>query len=129
MSIHTINKLSQYNTDNGTLQPKPVSNGIESNSEIPLHPNVKVITKKVTLFYLLHKCFGWEFYAVGILKFIADISSFMGPILLNKLIGFIEDKKEPISYGYLYASLIIISAIIGTKYQSQRFDTSQILPT
>ncbi|XP_032672438.1 multidrug resistance-associated protein 7 isoform X2 [Odontomachus brunneus] len=103
---HKIDKCL-YNT------LKPVSNGIENNSEISLHPNVKVITKKVTLFYLLHQCFGWEFYAVGILKFIADCSSFMGPILLNKLIGFIEDKDEPISYGYLYASLIIISAIIG----------------
>lgn len=106
---------SRNNTNDNMLQLKPVSNGIENNSETPLHPNVKVITKKVTLFYLLHRCFGWEFYAVGILKFIADCSSFLGPILLNKLIGFIEDKSEPIAYGYLYASLIIISAIIGTK--------------
>jgi len=69
----------------------------------------------VTLFYLLHQCFGWEFYAVGLLKFVADCSLFMEPILLNKLIDFIEDKNEPISHGYLYASLIILSAIIGTK--------------
>ncbi|KYM96883.1 PREDICTED: multidrug resistance-associated protein 7 [Cyphomyrmex costatus] len=93
--------------------PKIVNNGIENNLEVPLRSNVKIVTKKVALFYLLHKCFGWEFYAVGILKFIADCSSFMGPILLNKLIGFIEDKNEPISHGYLYASLIILSAIIG----------------
>ncbi|XP_029175572.1 multidrug resistance-associated protein 7 [Nylanderia fulva] len=93
--------------------PKTTNNRIENNSEIPLQTNVKVITKKVTLFYLLHKCFGWEFYAVGILRFIADCSSFVGPILLNRLIGFIEDKNEPISYGYIYASLIILSAIIG----------------
>ncbi|XP_011176315.1 multidrug resistance-associated protein 7 [Solenopsis invicta] len=92
---------------------KTVNNGIESNSEVPLHSNVKIVTKKMTLLHLLHQCFGWEFYAVGILKFVADCSSFMGPILLNKLIGFIEDKNEPISHGYLYASLIIISAIIG----------------
>ncbi|XP_011138357.1 multidrug resistance-associated protein 7 isoform X2 [Harpegnathos saltator] len=109
ISTNTIShKIDKYLYDT-----KSVSNGIENNSEIPLHPNVKIITKKVTLFYLLHQCFGWEFYAVGILKFIADSSSFMGPILLSKLIGFIEDKNEPISHGYLYASLIIISAIIG----------------
>ncbi|EFN60726.1 Multidrug resistance-associated protein 7 [Camponotus floridanus] len=93
--------------------PKTTRNGIENNSETLLQTNVKIITKKVTLFYLLHKCFGWEFYAVGILRFIADSSSFMGPILLNRLISFIEDKNEPISHGYLYASLIIFSAIIG----------------
>jgi len=97
------------------LQPITVNNGIENNSEIPLHSNVKVVTRKVTLFHLLHQCFGWEFYAVGLLKFVADCSLFMGPILLNKLIGFIEDKNEPISHGYLYASLIILSAIIGIK--------------
>lgn len=97
------------------LQPKVVSNGIENNSDLPLRTNVKVITRKITLFYLLHRCFGWEFYAVGILKFISDCSSFMGPILLNRLIGFIEDKTEPLSYGYLYAFLMILSAIIGTK--------------
>lgn len=97
------------------MQPETASNRIENNLEIPLQTNVKVITKKITLFYLLHKCFGWEFYTVGILKFIADCSSFVGPILLNTLIGFIEDKNEPISHGYLYASLIILSAIIGTK--------------
>lgn len=67
----------------------------------------------MTLFNLLHKCFGWEFYSVGILKFITDSTSFMGPLILSKLIGFIEDKNEPILYGYLYASLIFISALIG----------------
>lgn len=103
------------------LQPKTMNNGIENNSEIPLHTNVKVVTEKVTLFYLLHQCFGWQFYTVGILKFIADCSSFMGPILLNKLIGFIEDKNEPISHGYLYASLLILSAIIGIKLNFLKF--------
>lgn len=66
------------------------------------------------MFKLLHKCFGCEFYSVGILKFITDSISFMGPLLLNKLIGFIEDKSEPVIYGYLYASLIFTSALIGT---------------
>lgn len=88
------------------------SNTME-NSESTLGTHVHIITNKLTLFKLLHKCFGWEFYSVGILKFIADSTSFMGPLLLNKLIGFIEDKNEPIMYGYLYASLIFVSALIG----------------
>lgn len=83
------------------------------NTELMLETDVKVIRNRMTLFHLLHKCFGWEFYTVGILKFITDCSSFMGPILMNRLIGFIEDKNEPVSYGYLYASLIFISALIG----------------
>lgn len=84
------------------------------NTELMTEGDVKIIRNQMTLFRLLHKCFGWEFYTVGILKFIADCATFMGPILLNKLVGFVEDKNEPISYGYLYASLIFISALIGT---------------
>ncbi|XP_063975408.1 ATP-binding cassette sub-family C member 10 isoform X2 [Diachasmimorpha longicaudata] len=70
-------------------------------------------SNNISLLRLLHKCFGWQFYAVGILKFIADCSGFVGPILLNKLVGFIEDKDKPLSYGYLYASLMFIATLIG----------------
>ncbi|OAD58395.1 Multidrug resistance-associated protein 7 [Eufriesea mexicana] len=83
------------------------------NSDSALETHVQTIINKITLLNLLHKCFGWEFYSIGILKFITDSTTFMGPLLLNKLIGFIEDKNETILYGYLYASLIFISALIG----------------
>ncbi|XP_076226546.1 ATP-binding cassette sub-family C member 10 isoform X2 [Nomia melanderi] len=83
------------------------------NNELMMETDVQTVRNKITLLHLLHKCFGWEFYLVGILKFITDCTSFMGPILLNKLVGFIEDKDEPISYGYLYASGIFITALIG----------------
>lgn len=83
------------------------------NSDSTLETHVQTITNKITLLKLLHKCFGWEFYSIGILKFVTDSTSFMGPLLLNKLIGFIEDKNETILYGYLYALLIFISALIG----------------
>lgn len=97
------------------------------NSESTLGTHVHIITNKITLFKLLHKCFGWEFYSVGILKFITDSTSFMGPLLLNKLIGFIEDKNEPIMYGYLYASLIFVSALIGELInKSNQFVISNI---
>ncbi|XP_044008333.1 ATP-binding cassette sub-family C member 10 isoform X2 [Aphidius gifuensis] len=69
---------------------------------------------KISLLKLLHNCFGWQFYAVGLLKFIADCCGFVGPILLNKLVSFIEDKDKPISYGYLYAFLMFLSTLIGS---------------
>lgn len=75
-------------------------------------------SNNVSLFRILHKCFGWQFYSVGILKFIADCSGFVGPMLLNKLVGFIEDKDQPLSYGYLYASLMFIAAMIGINYNN-----------
>lgn len=89
--------------------PKRQKN-IQVNAEIS---NI-IISNNISLLKLLHNCFGWQFYAVGILKFIADCSGFVGPILLNKLVGFIEDKNEPLSHGYLYASLMFLSALIGS---------------
>ncbi|XP_043801955.1 ATP-binding cassette sub-family C member 10 [Apis laboriosa] len=109
ISTNTINQKINKHLQNMTGD---INNTME-NSESTSGTHVRIITNKITLFKLLHKCFGWEFYSVGILKFITDSTLFMGPLLLNKLIGFIEDKNEPIMYGYLYASLIFISALIG----------------
>lgn len=40
-----------------------------------------------SLFRALHRNFGFEFYAIGILRFIADMSGFAGPILLAGLLN------------------------------------------
>ncbi|XP_046472173.1 ATP-binding cassette sub-family C member 10 isoform X1 [Neodiprion pinetum] len=78
-------------------------------------PEILVVSEapRISLLKLLHKCFGIQCYAVGILKFIADCSGFMGPILLNKLVGFIEDKSEQLSLGYMYAALLFLSTLAG----------------
>ncbi|XP_078051150.1 ATP-binding cassette sub-family C member 10 isoform X1 [Augochlora pura] len=109
ISTNVISQKLDYHLQN---TPSNVNNRME-NHELMMETDVQTVTKKVTLLHLLHKCFGWEFYSVGILKFINDCSLFVGPILLNKLIGFVEDKNESVSYGYLYATLIVISALIG----------------
>ncbi|XP_014255576.1 multidrug resistance-associated protein 7 [Cimex lectularius] len=66
-----------------------------------------------TLLRALHKCFWKEFYGIGVLKFIADVSGFCGPIFLNLLVKFIEDKTEPVGYGYMYAIGLSITALIS----------------
>ncbi|GFU20326.1 multidrug resistance-associated protein 7 [Nephila pilipes] len=51
----------------------------------------------------LHKVYACEFYSIGILKFISDISSFGGPLLLNALVSFLESNDEKSSNdGYYY---------------------------
>lgn len=74
--------------------------------------------RKTSLLRVLHSCFWVQFYSVGILKLIADISAFAGPMLLNKLVGFIEDKSEDIKWGYIYALGLVMSTTICkyTKY-------------
>ncbi|XP_043508427.1 ATP-binding cassette sub-family C member 10 [Frieseomelitta varia] len=116
ISTNTINQKIDKHLQN---MQSDVTNRVENfesileNNEEETETHIQTIKNKITLFKLLHKCFGCEFYFVGILKFITDSTSFLGPLLLNKLIGFIEDKSEPVLYGYLYASLIFISALIG----------------
>lgn len=39
-----------------------------------------------SLFKALHRSFGWEFYLIGLLRLLADLSGFAGPILLGGLL-------------------------------------------
>ncbi|KAL3266128.1 hypothetical protein HHI36_010314 [Cryptolaemus montrouzieri] len=66
----------------------------------------------------LHKCFWREFYGIGILKFTADCTAFAGPMLLNKLVGFIENKDEQIGWGYVYAAGLTLSTLAGSLCDS-----------
>ncbi|GLH14517.1 Multidrug resistance protein homolog 65 [Gryllus bimaculatus] len=73
----------------------------------------KIPRRKVTLLRALHSCFGLQFYGIGILKFIADCSGFVGPLLLNALITFIETKSENIEDGYAYAAGLFGATFVG----------------
>ncbi|XP_050299303.1 ATP-binding cassette sub-family C member 10 isoform X2 [Anthonomus grandis grandis] len=81
--------------------------------ELPLVEETLIEKPNYTLLKGLHKVFWVEFYSVGILKLIADFAGFGGPMLLNRLISFIEDKQENISWGYLYAFGLLSTTLIG----------------
>lgn len=66
----------------------------------------------VSLLRALHSCFWKQFYGIGILKLVADLSNFAGPLLLSALVGFIENKSEDIRLGYAYAAGLGITALI-----------------
>ncbi len=40
----------------------------------------------------------------GLIKVVNDTSVFLGPVLLNLVVTFLEDKDEPIWHGYIYAA-------------------------
>lgn len=71
----------------------------------------------VSLFKALHKCFWVQFYSIGALKFLSDCAGFAAPILLNRLVSFIEDKSEDIKWGYLYAFLLMTSTLICKSFE------------
>ena len=61
-----------------------------------------------SLLKVLFKAYGKEFFLVGLLKFLSDMASFAGPMLLNLLVSFMENNEKTNDYssskwGYLYA--------------------------
>lgn len=83
-----------------------------------LHSKLKRVldapsNEDATLFQGLHKCFGSEFYGVGILKFVADLAGFVSPLMLHELIIFIEDQRMPVVYGYFFGASIFVASVVG----------------
>lgn len=61
----------------------------------------------------LHRCFSVQFYSIGILKLLADLLGFGGPMLLNQLVTFIEDKSESMEWGYICAGGLFLTSFFG----------------
>ncbi|XP_067143928.1 LOW QUALITY PROTEIN: ATP-binding cassette sub-family C member 10 [Centruroides vittatus] len=59
---------------------------------------------KRNLLKALHYCFATEYYFLGILKIVSDALNFCGPLLLNYLVSYFEEKNDSISLGCYYAA-------------------------
>nr|QBM06364.1 ATP-binding cassette sub-family C member 7 [Daphnia magna] len=58
----------------------------------------------------LRNCFGSSFYLVGLLKFTGDALGFVGPLVLSALVQFIDNKTEPMLFGYLCAAALCLAS-------------------
>ncbi|XP_075152571.1 ATP-binding cassette sub-family C member 10 [Haematobia irritans] len=76
------------------------------------------IARSKNLIWALHKAYGKEFYSIGALRFVADITSFAGPLLLGGLLSNAnsnlpsEDDNEIDWKPYLYAVGLFASQLI-----------------
>lgn len=86
-----------------------------------LEESTENLEGKHVLLKVLNRSFGLVYYASGILKLLADILAFAGPLLLNKLVNFIENVDEPLVHGYYYAIGLFLSTFIGSLF-STHFD-------
>ena len=67
---------------------------------------------------------GPSYVWLGLLKFVSDLTVFIGPLLLNSLVSFLSSQStptpEPSFHGYLYSlgliSGVILSSLLGTQY-------------
>uniref|UniRef100_A0A672PFU0 ATP-binding cassette, sub-family C (CFTR/MRP), member 10 n=1 Tax=Sinocyclocheilus grahami TaxID=75366 RepID=A0A672PFU0_SINGR len=63
-----------------------------------LHPRGGA-QRDVKLLQVLHKAFGLRYYLLGVLKLVASMLAFAGPLLLGGLVGFMETEGAPLSKG------------------------------
>ncbi|XP_061703905.1 ATP-binding cassette sub-family C member 10 [Cydia pomonella] len=89
-------------------------------SSTPVTPTSRVPLRQrrqnVTLLRALHSCFAYQFYSIGVLKLVSDMAGFAGPMLLNKLVAFVEDESIDQHYGYIYAAGLMASTLISTMF-------------
>ncbi|XP_075719658.1 ATP-binding cassette sub-family C member 10 [Rhinoderma darwinii] len=71
------------------------------------------------LLLLLHTCFGPHFYSLGLLKLVSCVLAFMGPVLLNLLVNFMETREAELSWGVLYTIGLFTSGFLGALVQNQ----------
>ena len=88
-SILRLQKLNSYSSFKQKKQQRntkrsPTLEGGEEAARKPL---------LVSLVKALNRGFGIFYYSIGILKFLADCLAFAGPVLLNLLVSFMENKK------------------------------------
>ncbi|KAK3092515.1 hypothetical protein FSP39_003868 [Pinctada imbricata] len=86
---------------------------------VQVHQPNKKKSDQRTLLSALNKAFGLQYYSLGILKLLADLSGFAGPVLLNLLVSYIENKSEPESHGYFYAGGLLLSTLFGSLCSTQ----------
>ncbi|KAH8412794.1 hypothetical protein KR009_005755, partial [Drosophila setifemur] len=75
------------------------------------------LSQSQSLWRALHKCFGVEFYLIGILRLIADLSGFAGPLLLGGLLR--QDHKDENQVYYYALGLFgstLLSALCATHF-------------
>ena len=87
---------------------------VDGRGNVPAKP-----TMPCSLLSALNKAFGLEYYLLGLLKLLGDMLGFAGPILLNYLVSYMENKTEPISHGYIYASGLFASTFIAAFLSTQ----------
>ncbi|KAL7855415.1 hypothetical protein AOLI_G00190190 [Acnodon oligacanthus] len=65
------------------------------------------------------KTFKWVLIESAFFKLLQDLLAFVSPQLLKLLIGFTQDKSMHAWQGYLYASLLLVVAIIQSVFLQQ----------
>ena len=87
----------------GEFPPRPTSVPQSPSTRSPQHEtkrgevgdnykSKKITWKGMTLFWSLNRAFGCQYYSLGLLKLLVNVLSFAGPVLLQYLVTFMEER-------------------------------------
>jgi ATP-binding cassette, subfamily C (CFTR/MRP), member 10 len=93
------------------------------------HPST-VDQSRRSLIHVFNRLFGSVYYWLGALKFCSDMMAFAGPVLLERLVDFVEYRDTEAAHGsshsggalwegYMYAGGLIASTILSAIMSSQ----------
>lgn len=77
-----------------------------------------VLEGDVSLSKVLRKSFGLRFYALGLLKVAVNLLSFAAPLLLSRLVGFMEERGAPASTGVCCALGLLLTTLLSSVFQN-----------
>ncbi|CAD5119335.1 DgyrCDS7955 [Dimorphilus gyrociliatus] len=100
--------------DDEEIQQSPISKYDDSSTSSPDERETLINrairkTKRPSLSWIIFKQFFWRFFPSIPIKFICDCLLFVSPILLKKLLRFINDSDAPKLNGYLCAIAMFLA--------------------
>ena len=109
------NWAESFESSSGRASPSPSVDGLPEADQ----KAKKGKSRQRTLVLALNRTFGWQFYPLGILKLVADLLGFCGPLLLHELVSFMENKSSDMKYGYYYAAGLAMATFFAALISSQ----------
>lgn len=115
---HKFDKYWQRSLKKREISNNAKASFTKSSASVNFKPQVE--KKKASILPALCIAFGAQFLFGALLKLVNDILMFISPQILRMLIGFVEGD-EPSWRGYLYAGLLLATAIVQTLLLAHYF--------
>uniref|UniRef100_A0A4W3JSB3 ATP-binding cassette, sub-family C (CFTR/MRP), member 10 n=1 Tax=Callorhinchus milii TaxID=7868 RepID=A0A4W3JSB3_CALMI len=75
--------------------------------------------EELCLLSVFHRAFGRRYYMLGLLKLMASMLGFVGPLLLSCLVTYMESDSQPVSLGFAYALGLCLSTLTAAFLSNQ----------
>lgn len=106
-------------TDRQDQWPTPVSRNLQSSTwSSHQQESSSELEGNANLAKVLHKTFGFRYYILGLLKVLVNMLSFAGPLLLSRLVNFMEEKGAPVSTGVWCTLGLFVTTLLSSFFRN-----------